>query len=65
MAGAPREYGPLTILVVSVVTGVWAFVSIYSIVFVQYQPLLYVQAPMLAVVGYATGIRLSKNGGNG
>lgn len=54
----------LTILVVSAVTLVWAAVFVASIFTKEYQPLLLVSGPMLAVVGYATGVSLAKRASN-
>ena len=52
----------LTVFVVIVVTTVWATSLVISLLLQDYQVLLYTSPPMLAVVGYATGIRLGKNG---
>lgn len=48
----------LTVLVVGAVTLVWVAVFIASIFTREYTPLIYASGPMLAVVGYATGVTI-------
>lgn len=57
----------LTAMVVAAVTAVWVAVFIASIFTREYTPLIYVSGPMLAVVGYATGVSIIRkgNGANG
>jgi uncharacterized membrane protein len=52
----------LTILVVGAVTLVWVTVFVASIFTREYTPLIYVSGPMLAVVGYATGVSIIRRG---
>lgn len=55
----------LTVLVVGAVTAVWVVVFLASIFTKEYTPLIYVSGPMLAVVGYATGVTIIRKGANG
>lgn len=55
----------LTVLVVAAVTAVWVAVFIASIFTQEYTPLIYVSGPMLAVVGYVTGVSIIRKGANG
>jgi hypothetical protein len=52
----------LTLVVVCAVTVVWTVVFVASIFTREYTPLIYVSGPMLAVVGYATGVTIIKKG---
>ena len=52
----------ITILVVGAVTLVWTVVFLASIFTREYTPLIYVSGPMLAVVGYATGVTIIRKG---
>lgn len=52
----------LTAAVVLCVTVVWTVVFVASIFTKEYAPLIYVSGPMLAVVGYATGVTIIKKG---
>lgn len=52
----------LTLVVVVAVTVVWTVVFVASIFTREYTPLIYVSGPMLAVVGYATGVTIIKKG---
>jgi hypothetical protein len=55
----------LTAMVVGAVTLVWVTVFVASIFTREYTPLIYVSGPMLAVVGYATGVSIIRKGANG
>lgn len=55
----------LTVLVVGAVTAVWVVVFLASIFTKEYTPLIYVSGPMLAVVGYVTGVSIIRKGANG
>lgn len=55
----------LTIMVVTAVTLVWVVVFLASLVTREYTPLIYVSGPMLAVVGYVTGVTIIRKGANG
>lgn len=52
----------LTVLVVFAVTTVWVVVFMASIFTKEYTPLIYVSGPMLAVVGYVTGVSIIRKG---
>jgi predicted transcriptional regulator len=52
----------LTILVVGAVTLVWVTVFVASIFTREYTPLIYVSGPMLAIVGYVTGVSIIRRG---
>lgn len=52
----------LTALVVGAVTLVWVTVFLASIFTREYTPLIYVSGPMLAVVGYVTGVSIIRKG---
>lgn len=52
----------LTALVVSAVTVVWVTVFFASIFTREYTPLIYVSGPMLAVIGYVTGVTIIRKG---
>jgi hypothetical protein len=54
----------LTIMVVGAVTLVWVVVFLASIFTREYTPLIYVSGPMLAVVGYATGVTIIRKAPN-
>ena len=55
----------LTAIVVSAVTFVWVVVFIASIFTREYTPLIYASGPMLACVGYATGVQIIRKGHGG
>ena len=55
----------LTAFVVGAVTLVWVTVFLASIFTKEYTPLIYVSGPMLAVVGYVTGVTIIRKGANG
>ena len=55
----------LTILVVTAVTAVWSIVFLASIYTREYTPLIYVSGPMLAVVGYVTGVSIIRKAEHG
>jgi hypothetical protein len=52
----------LTAIVVSAVTFVWVVVFLASIFTREYTPLIYASGPMLACVGYATGVQIIRKG---
>ena len=55
----------LTVLVIMSVTLVWSVVFLASIYTREYTPLIYVSGPMLAVVGYATGVSIIRKAEHG
>lgn len=55
----------LTAVVVSSVTFVWVVVFIASIFTREYTPIIYASGPMLACVGYATGVQIIRKGHGG
>ena len=52
----------LTVFVVVAVTSVWSVVLLVSLYTHDYEPLLYVSAPMVGVIGYVTGVTIARNG---
>lgn len=60
--GQPPVDGLVTVIVVLVVTFVWALSILIGFVVHDFQAALYTTPLMGAVVGYATGVRIWRNG---